>query len=245
MTARSLYPRILGTYFAWARLLLPLAALVFVPLSLLDTITISADLDALDPGEGLLAAAALAAVLALIGTTLLGEVFYSGAVAIALTHDAGAGAPSLRSVARQIAYRRLIAVDLIFAAIVLAGVALFLVPGLLLFFWLALAGPVVEIERRGVRAAFVRSRELVRGRFWLVVAVLAPLELLSEAVAALAGKLAEALLGHGFAAEWMAEAVADIAFVPLVAVATVLLTVGLIAEKDRRSPRLHSAPPEP
>ncbi|HZK16267.1 MAG TPA: hypothetical protein VFC52_06740 [Solirubrobacterales bacterium] len=224
---------------------MPVAAIVFVPLSLLDSIPIEVQLSELSLGQGLVAAGALAAVLAVLGAALLGEVFYSGAVAVALTHEHAGRAPSLREIARSLAYRRLIAIDLIFTAVVLLGFALFFFPGAVLYIWFVLAGPVVEIERRGVRDAFRRSRELVRGRFLTVLAVLAPIELAGEGVAALAGLLAHDLFGDSFAAEWVAEAAANVVVVPFGAVAAVLLTVGLIAEKDGRGPRLHSAPPAP
>lgn len=213
-----------------------------MPLSLIETIDIHVELNSFDLGQGLVAAGALALVLALIGAALIGEVFYSGAVAVALTHDREGRAPSLRGIAHHLAYRRLIAVDLIFGALVLAGLALLVVPGVVLYVWFALAGPVVEIERPGVLAAFRRSRRLVRGRFWLVLAVLGPIELAGEAIAALAGALAHRLFGDSFLAEWATEALANVAFTPFLAVAAVLLTVGLIAEKDGRAPRLHSSP---
>lgn len=244
-TAGSLYPRIVRTYWAWARLLLPVAAIVFVPLGLLDSIPISVELSNFSLGQGLVAAGAFAAVLAILGAALLGEIFFSGAVAVALTHDYKGQPPSLRTIARSLAYRKLIAVDLIFTAAVLLGFALFVVPGAILYIWLVLAGPVVEIEQRGVLGAFRRSRELVRGRFLTVFAVLAPIEIAGEAVAALTGLLAHDLFGDSLPAEWMAEALANIVVIPFGAVAAVLLTVGLIAEKEGRAPRLHSAPGAP
>lgn len=240
-----IYPRIWRTYWAWARLLLPVAAIVFVPLGLLDSIPIEVELSELSLGNGLVAAGALAAVLAILGAALLGEIFYSGAVAVALTHDYEGQPPSLRTIARSLAYRKLIAVDLIFAAIVLVGFVLFVVPGAILYIWLVLAGPVVEIEQRSVLGAFRRSRELVRGRFLTVLAVLAPIELVGEGVAALAGLLADDVFGDSLVAEWATEATVNFLVVPFGAVAAVLLTVGLIAEKDGRAPRLHSAPGAP
>lgn len=242
MTALATYRRIARAYLAWARVLLPVAAIVFVPLSLIEVVEIEVDLSSFDLGKGLVAAGAVALVLALVGAALIGEVFYSGAVAVALTHDHQGRAPSLRQIARQIAYRRLIAVDLIFGAVILLGLALLVVPGVVLYVWLGLAGPVVEIERRGVRAAFARSRQLVRGRFWLVLAVLAPIELAGEGIAALAGALAHDRFGDSFVAEWLSEALANVVFAPFFAVAAVLLTVGLIAEKGGRAARLHSSP---
>jgi len=218
--------------------------LVFVPLGLLESLSLNAELDSRDFGSGLAVVGIVAAALAIVGTSLFGEVFYSGVVAVFLTHGGGEP-PTLREVSRQLAYGRLIAVDLIFVAIVVAGLALLVVPGVLAYVWFGLAGPVVETERRGVRAAFARSRRLVRGRFWLVLAVVAPIELGSEAIGSLATAFSEQLLGHTLVAEWLAASLANVVITPVFAIALVLLTLALIAEKDGSGPRLHSSPVRP
>jgi len=238
----SLYARIWRTYWSRTRSLLPLAAAIFVPIGLLDAIPLNADLDSLSLGNGLLGIGVLLAALALIGTSLVGEVFYSGAVAVTLTHGGDGEPPTLREISRRLAYGRLIAVDLIYSILVIAGLLLLIAPGILAYIWLGLAGPVVEIERRRVGEAFARSARLVRGRFWLVLAVLGPIELASEGAGELAGRLAEALLGNTVWADWLSESLSNIVTTPFLAVACVLLTVELIAEKDGAAPPLHSAP---
>ncbi len=66
----------------------------------------------------------------------------------------------------------------IVAAGVLAGIGVFLglllliVPGLVLMTWWVLIIPVIALERASARAAFGRSRELVRGYGWNVFAVI-------------------------------------------------------------------------
>jgi hypothetical protein len=242
LTTPSLYARVWRTYVSWARLLLPLAAVIFVPLGLVDALPLSVDLGSFSLDNSLAAAGGLLATLALVGTSLVGEVFYSGAVAATLTHESDGEPPTLREISRHLAYGRLIAVDLIYAVLVVAGIVLLIVPGVLTYVWLGLAGPIVEIERRGVQEAFTRSARLVHGRFWLVLAVLGPLELASEGVGALTDLLAQALLGHTIWADWLAESLSNVIATPFLAVACVLLTVGLIREKDGTAPPLHSAP---
>lgn len=241
LAAGALYARIVRTYAARAGTLLPLAAIVFVPLGLLEAISVQADLEDRDLGSGLLVVGIFVAALAVVGTSLFGQILFSGA-ATAMLIDAGEGrSPGLRVVARNLAWWRLLAVDLIFAALVFAGLALFVVPGVIAYVRLGLAGSIVEVEGRRARDAFRRSRELVRGRFWLVFAVLVPIELGGEAL----GSLATDLAGDAFWAEWVTAALANVAVTPFFAVAVFLLTVGLIAEKDGRAPRLHSARPTP
>ncbi len=224
------------------RSLLLLAAIVFLPLGLLDAISATLDVDSLDLDSGVKIAALVAAVSALVATSLIGEVFYSGAVAISLTHPAHERPPSLREIAGHVDYGRLIAVDLIYVLIVVIGLLLFFVPGALAFVWLGLAGPVVEIEKRSVRGAFRRSVELVRHKFWIVFLVLVPIELVGDVVGELLGNGVHALLGHSFVATWLADTVANIFLAPIFAVAAVLLTLDLIAAKGEESPRLNPAP---
>jgi hypothetical protein len=239
--AVALYARIVRTYFGWAGTLLPLAAFVFIPLGLIHAIPVKLGITHLDFDGALHLFAAMAAVLALTVTGLLGEFFYTGAVAIALTHPRHGEQPALRDVARTINYRRLIAVDLLYAVLVALGFAAFVLPGILIYIYLGLAAPIVEIERHGIRAALSRSIQLVRGHFWLVFAVLVPLEIGGDAITNLAIGLSHSLLGDSLAAEWLADTATNIFVTPFYAVAAVLLTLDLIAAREGSTPRLHSS----
>lgn len=239
----SIYGRIWRTYIAWARTLLPLAFFVFVPLGLIHAIPVHVEATSLNIDSGLEIFGSVLALLLLVTTGLLGEIFYTGAVAIALTHPHDGEPPSLREVAGTIRYGTLIAVDLIFGVLVAFGTLAFVVPGILVFVYLGLAAPVVEIEKRGVRGALVRSYRLVRGHFWLVLAILVPIEMASDAATAVATHLSHDLLGDSLVAEWLTDTATNIVLTPFYAVAAVLLSIDLIAAKDGTSPRLHSTPP--
>lgn len=243
MTVFSLYRRVWRTYLAWTGTLLPLAVFVFVPLGLIHAIPVHVEATSLNLGSGLEIVGAGAALLLLVTTGLLGEIFYTGAVAIALTHPHDGEQPSLREVAGMVRYGTLIAVDLIFGVLVAVGFIAFFAPGILLFVYLGLAAPVVEIEHRGVRAALVRSIRLVRGHFWLVLAVLVPIEVASDGLTNLATAGAHALLGDSLVAEWLTDTATNIVLTPFYAVAAVLLTLDLIADREGAGPRLHSTPP--
>jgi hypothetical protein len=238
----SLYRRILGTYRGWARTLLPLAVVVFVPIGLIHAVPVHTDVNAIDLDGGIKVFLLATAVMALAATGLIGEVFYAGAVSIALTHPHGGEQPSLREVARMISYRRLIAIDLIFVVVVAAGLALFIVPGLLAFIYLGLAAPVIEIERRTVRESLRRSFDLVRGHFWLVATVLIPIEVGGDAISFVAAEVAHDILGGSFFAAWAADTLSNLAVTPFYAVAVVLLTVDLIADRDGERPRINPTP---
>lgn len=232
-----LYARIWRTYFAWAGTLLPLACFVFVPLGLIHAIPVHVEATSLSIDSGLEIFGAVLAVLLLVTTGLLGEIFYTGAVAIALTHPRDGEQPSLREVAGTIRYGTLIVVDLIFGVLVALGVVAFVIPGVLVFVYLGLAAPIVEIEHRGVGNALARSFNLVRGHFWLVLAVLVPIEIVSDGLTDLATAGTHALLGDSLVAEWVTDTATNIVLTPFYAVAAVLLTLDLIAAKEGAGPR--------
>jgi hypothetical protein len=236
----STYARIGRTWWRWAPSLSLLAVAVFVPVGLLHALTINAEIGSIGFGAGFKLLAAMAAVLAIAATGLIGEVFYAGAVAISLTHPRDGHPPSLHEIARMVNYGPLIAVDLIYGALVAIGFV-FVIPGALVFVWLGLAAPVIEIEHRGIRAAFARSAHLVRGRFWLVALVLIPIELLGDGLTDWITGLTHHFLASELLSEWLADVVSNVAFTPFYAVAAVLLTVDLIREKGG-GVELHSKP---
>lgn len=236
------YGRIWRTYRGWAASILTLAVIVFVPLGLLNALTMNVELSSLDITNGIKLAAFALAVGVVTATGLIGEVFFSGAIAISLTHPHGEDPPPLREIARRLNYGRLIAVDLIFVGIVALGLLLGLVPGILAFVWLGLAGPIVELEDRSAAGALRRSLSLVRGNFWLVFLVLAPIELAGDAIGGGLAALVHDLFGHTFLATWLAESLSDAALAPVFAVAAVLLTVELMKEKEGVAPPVHLTP---
>jgi len=245
----STYARIWRTYVGWAPSLLLLGLVVFVPLGLLDAAALKVDVDALDLTSGIKIAAFALAVSAVTATSLLGEVFFSGAVAVSLTHPEHKKPPPLAHIAKRLNYGRLIAVDLlyVFAVVAVAVISLPLaaVTWTIPFVWLGLSGPIVELEEHRVRAAFARSCSLVRHNFWFVFWILVPIELVGDVVGALVAGVVHGLLGHSFVASWLAESASNIVLSPFFAVAAVLLAIDLIHLKDGSGPRLNSEPAYP
>lgn len=237
----DLYARTLRTYAQRAPLLLALGAIVFLPLGLLEGISLDIDVGDASLGNGLLVLGILAIVGLVTATSLIGEIFYSGAVAILLTRSTQDEKLTLGDVARRISYGRLIVVDLVFTLLVVLGLSLLVVPGVIVFSWFVLAGTVVEIEDRGVRAAFARSRALARGRFLTVLTALGLLQLVEESVSGGVAAAGEAIFGHGFLAGWLLESAANVALAPVYAVAAVLLALDLIAAKDGTAARIESS----
>ncbi len=208
--------------------LLLVGVVVFVPLGLLDALANrTGDLVDVDSASDLLEGALAAVGLAQAFTSLLGEVFYSGAVALMTARSQRDREPSLGHLARSLSYRKLIAVDLLFGIAVAIGLLLLVVPGVVLFTWFALAGPLVELDKVGVREAFARSRRLVRGNFLPVLAVLGPIALASEVLVNAVLRAGHGALGDSLLSDWAVESAANVALSPFYAVAAVLITIEL------------------
>ena len=77
--------------------------------------------------------------------------------------------PSIRQVAADLPWRRLIGADLMIALLVIIGLVALIIPGLIVITLFAVTGPVIEIERRPVFGALRRSAALARQHFWTVV----------------------------------------------------------------------------
>ena len=209
---------------------MPSGPSAFIPLGFLDAVADRiGSIHVNNVGElaSLTFAALVVGFVAQAITSLLGEVFYSGAVALTLADADTGDRPTLSQVARSLSYGRLIAVDILFGAVVVVGLLLAIVPGVVAFTWFALAGPLVRLEDRGVRASFARSRKLVRRHFWTVLAVLAPIALASELVTDAFLALSHGAIHNAFLGAWIGESATNIAISPFYAVAAVLMTLKL------------------
>lgn len=238
----GIYARLFRTYLAWAPNLLTLAAIVFIPLGLIDALLEQVDTSSLDVTDGFKVAALLGALAAVTASSLFGEVFFSGAIAASLTHPEDEEQPGFVHLARHISYGKLIAVDLLFVLMMVLGTIAFIVPGILVFVYLSLAGPVVEVEKRRIWDGFRRSFRLVRGHFWMAAGILIPAEIAGDAVNDALVGAAHHLLGHSLLAAWIGESVGNIVTAPVVSVAIVLLTLDLIHHRDGSAPVLKRRP---
>ena len=93
---------------------------------------------------------------------------------------------TIREIWRVLPLGRLVVADVVLAIATMAGLALFVIPGLILFTLWSLVGPVITIEDRAVAPALKRSWTLVRRRFWLTFwLVTVPLEVEQAALHAI------------------------------------------------------------
>jgi hypothetical protein len=208
----------------WRTLLLA-AIVIFVPVGLLEAIDHELE-EPLTEGDsvefGDLIEILVAALLFGAGA-LLGDVVYAGVVAAAAIAVRTDHQGSLRDLLKRLPVLRLIAVDLLLGLVVVIGLLLLIVPGVVFMVWFALVAPVVKIEHPTIRAAFRRSRELVRGHFWFVFVFVIPIMIVAEGVSDLAQSGVVELLGGGFTREWAGAVVTDLLTAPVYALAVVVL----------------------
>ena len=236
MRARDIYARTARTYWRRGWYLLLLGIAVFVPLGLLEALADSApEIEVSSLGElaDIGKDALILGLMAQSFTSLLGDVFYSGAVGLALKRGERSKPPTLGTVARHLSYGRLIAVDLLIGLGTAVGLVALIVPGVVFFTWFALAGPIVELEGIGVRAAFARSRRLVRGHFWRVLIVLVPIAVASELLSTASLQVVHDAIHAPLLGDWVGEAATNILLSPFYAVAAVLITLEL-SRRDRQ-----------
>lgn len=235
MTARDIYVRTARTYWRRGGYLLLLGIAVFIPLGLINALADGIQQVRIEDLGGIAdlgTYAILAAIVLQALTSLIGEIFYSGAVAIALARGEESQPPPLLTIAKHLSYGRLIVVDLIVAAGTAIGLLALVVPGLVFLTWFALAGPIIELEGTRVRDALRRSRQLVRGHFWAVFLVVLPISVGSEILStASLGWFHEIIHSH-ILSDWAGEAATGILLSPIYAVAVVLMTLEL-SESNR------------
>lgn len=234
--AGDVYIGTIRAYRRWWKRILPLAALIFIPLDLIDR-QLETVVESFGPQHAGHVAEVIGLLLAMFATaltSLLGEVLLAGMISLSLASPPGETPPSIGEIARRLKYVRLILLDIVFVLIVLVGGLLLIIPGALAFLFFSLAGPVVELEHRRIFAAFRRSARLVRTDFWLVLWVLYPIQILSRLATTGIEHAGLAVLGDGHIASEIADVASEILISPFFAIAAVLLTLRLAARMEGR-----------
>ena len=154
-TYREQFPRVAGTAFV-----------VFGTVAAVDAVAtiLVIDRHVSRPG-GAAITSAVAGVFAMVGV-----VVYAGILdKVVGAHLRGHPDLGLREIWRVLPLGRLVAADVLLTIATLCGLALFVVPGVVIFTLWSLIGPVITVEDRSIRSAFRRSWQLVRPHFWLTL----------------------------------------------------------------------------
>jgi len=139
------------------------AVVVFAISATVDVLTdVLADEFADNPGL-------IALLLTVAGLAVFGTEFFAGLMdRVAGQEERGHPRQPLGRILRTLPYGRLIVADVVLALGTLLFALALVVPGLIFLTFFSVVGPALVMEDRKVRSAFSRSRELVRGHFWLV-----------------------------------------------------------------------------
>jgi hypothetical protein len=161
-TYRERFARVAGTAFV-----------VFGTIASIDAIATILIVDHLSSSAADALASTAAAMFAMGGV-----VIYAGVLdKVVGAHVHGEPELRLSEIVRTLPLGRLVVADLVLAAATFVGVALFVIPGVIVFTLSSLVGPVITIEDRDVASAFRRCWQLVRPHFWLTfVLVTLPLQ---------------------------------------------------------------------
>jgi hypothetical protein len=217
-------------------ILVAAGVVIFIPVGLLEALDDSlqesvteAEVDAIALIEVVSAAFVLGA------GALLGDVLYAGIVAAVVVAEREGADRRLRDVLGHLPVLRLVGADLLLGLVVVIGLVLLVVPAFVWLTWFALIAPVIEVERPSVRAAFRRSRELVRGHFWLVFCLVIPIVLGSEILSTFILSGAIWAIGDGFFGDWVGGVLSNVLTAPLFALAVVVLYFELRESGDATS----------
>ena len=144
-----------------------LAVAVFGIAAVLDTIVHVAIDDGITTGWGEALAVIVSGPLSVTSAAL---VFYAGLLDRLVGHHLfGHSKPSLPHTLRTLPWMRLLAADAVFVTAASAGWAAGIVPGLIVFTYWSLIGPVVNIEGDRVLPSLKRTASLAGRKFWLVL----------------------------------------------------------------------------
>jgi hypothetical protein len=137
-----------------------IAAVVFAPLALIDSVA-SEQVDELSRQGG---GRAVVAVMVLLGTSVLtaGSAVGAGLMDNLVAPHFGRERAELRVALARLPKARLVGVDLSVSAIVAIGTLLGAVPGIVAYTLLCLSGPLLVRDELGVREAMRRSVDLTR-----------------------------------------------------------------------------------
>ena len=175
--------------------------------------------------SGLASAVELAGTIGIaisVGVQLLFSVSYSGAVAVLVCLPQRVeGVGEIWSGTTPV-LARLVWVRLLTAVAILAGLFIFIIPGLILMTIWAVAFQAVAVERTAILAGLARSRELVAGNGWRVFAFILLLGVVAALVALLA-MLVALPLGTGAIGGAISVFLIGLAAAPIAAVGPAVL----------------------
>lgn len=222
--------QVFSTYGAQAAVLLPAAAVIFIPLAIISGIL---------RNNGSIILGLLAWLVSIVGTY-----WYAGIVVNAVR--------DIRDGRRDLSLGELFAASapyilplfgaaVIFVVCVAIGLFFVVIPGVVLLVFWCLFAPVIVVERVGVFRSFGRSIELVKGNWWAIFAVFLLFLLMLIVAAIVLGAIFFAVI-DSVAGRIIADAVTNILFAPLSAIVVSVIYFNIAGDGQAAGPGPGAAP---
>jgi hypothetical protein len=171
-------------------------------------------------------------VVILVFELLTAEILAAAAERMVATEVRQQPLPTVREFLRDLPWISLVVATAIYEVMVAIGVLLFVVPGVFVFVAGSLYGPVVVVERCPPLRAGRRSRQLVRGSFWPVAALVILALLATQLVAVVTGFALGELPDRW--SHVVGSYVAEVVISPLLGVGVAVLYYALLARERER-----------
>lgn len=222
--------QVFSTYGAQAAVLLPAAAVIFIPLAIISGLL---------RNNGSIILALLATLVSIVGTY-----WYAGIVVNAVR--------DIRDGRRDLSLGELFAGSAgyilpLFGAAVIFGICVFVaaiffvIPGIVLGVFWCLFAPAIVVERTGVFRSFGRSIELVKGNWWAIFAVFLLFLLMLIVAAIVLGAIFFAII-DSVAGRIIADAITNILFAPLSAIVVSVIYFNIVGDGQAAGPGPGAAP---
>lgn len=222
--------QVFATYGAQAAVLLPAAAVIFIPLAIISGIL---------RNNGSIILGLLATLVSIVGTY-----WYAGIVVNAVR--------DIRDGRRDLSLGELFAASApfilpLFGAAVIFGICVFVsaiffvIPGIVLGVFWCLFAPAIVVERVGVFRSFGRSIELVKGNWWAIFAVFLLFLLMLIVAAIVLGAIFFAII-DSVAGRIIADAITNILFAPLSAIVVSVIYFNIAGDGQAAGPGPGAAP---
>ena len=226
--ARTVAGEALSVYRRRFGIVAAIGVTLFAPLAIFETAAGVAIHDGFEASGG----RRFAAVVLWLGVALLmfGSALCAGFLDLLVGREFGRRELPLRQAARELPYRRLIAVDVLQTVLVGTAALAGFVPGVAVFTLTCLAGPLVMLERSSAPRALWRSTALTSKRFALALVVVSvPVAIEHQVLHGL-----ELWLGFPVVVLWLVQCAAALVVLVPVVLCEIILAYDLAGETFAR-----------
>jgi hypothetical protein len=221
LSVRTVARDVASAYRAHWFFLITAAVVVLLPQALADALLDHLNLEGIHSAHDIviLAAAPLTVIV-----NLFGQAFYAGLAAAAVIEwRANRPLPGIVALLRSVPLGRLVLLDIVLTIGTAIGLVLLVIPGLIFMAFFSISPALVKFEHQSVWGSMRRSRDLVRGNFWRVMATVVGTIVLTEVAASLISAPF-----HGLAIVTFVDLAADGLLQPIEGLVIVVVALALL-----------------